>query len=124
VAQGEVLQSQLAVAAAEEREESEHVEQRGDHGARFSPGQRRKSIDRRRNGILARDSLDQMVVLNETHPRRLLRDYLAYYHSVRTHLSLDKNSPEPRAVERPDQGGIVAMPMVGGLHHRYTRLTA
>ena len=65
-----------------------------------------------------------MVVLNETHLRRLLRDYLAYYHSVRTHLSLDKDSPEPRAVERPDQGGIVAMPMVGGLHHRYTRLTA
>jgi NAD(P)-dependent dehydrogenase (short-subunit alcohol dehydrogenase family) len=44
VAQGEVLQSQLPVAAAEEREESEQVEQRGDHGARFSPGQGRRSI--------------------------------------------------------------------------------
>jgi hypothetical protein len=45
-------------------------------------------------------------------------------HRVRTHLSLEKDSPEPRRVERPDQGGIVAMPMVGGLHHRYTRLAA
>ena len=124
MAQGEVLQSQLAVAAAEEREESEHVEQRGDHGARFSPGQRRKSIDRRRNGILARDSLDQMVVLNETHRRRLRRDYLAYYHRVRTHLSLDKDSPEPRAVQRSDLGRIVETPLVGGLHHRYRRLAA
>jgi putative transposase len=65
-----------------------------------------------------------MVVLNETHLRRLLRDYLAYYHSVRTHLSLDKDSPEPRAVHRPDLGRIVETPLVGGLHHRYSRLAA
>jgi hypothetical protein len=64
------------------------------------------------------------MVLNETHLRRLLRDYLVYYHSARTHLSLGKDSPEPRPVERPDHGGIVEMPMVGGLHHRYRRLAA
>jgi hypothetical protein len=46
------------------------------------------------------------------------------YHRDRTHLSLDKDAPEPRPVARPDQGGIVEMPMVGGLHHRYTRLAA
>jgi hypothetical protein len=50
--------------------------------------------------------------------------YLAYYHSVRTHLSLDKDSPEPRAVDRPDLGRVVETPMVGGLHHRYSRLAA
>src|SRR6516165_505081 len=55
VAQGEVLQSELAVAAAEEREESEQVEQRGDHGARFSPDQRRRSIAWPPEGGLARD---------------------------------------------------------------------
>ena len=65
-----------------------------------------------------------LVVLNETHLRRLLRDYLVYYHRVRTHLSLKKDSPESRPVEHPDQGGIVEMPMVGGLHHQYTRLAA
>ena len=65
-----------------------------------------------------------LIVLNETHLRRLLRDYLTYYHRCRTHLSLEKDAPEPRPVDRPDQGSIVAMPMVGGLHHRYTRLAA
>ena len=65
-----------------------------------------------------------LVVLNETHLRRLLRDYLTYYHGVRTHLSLEKDSPEPRPVERLDQGRIVETPMVGGLHHRYTRQAA
>jgi len=75
-------------------------------------------------GTLRRECLDHVVVLNETHLRRLLRDYLAYYHCVRTHLSLEKDSPEPRLVERLDQGRIVETPMVGGLHHRYTRQAA
>ena len=65
-----------------------------------------------------------LVVLNEVHLRHLLRDYLAYYHRARTHLSLEKDSPEPRPVERLDQGRIVETPMVGGLHHRYARQAA
>ena len=75
-------------------------------------------------GTLRRECLDHVVVLNETHLRRLLSQYLIYYHRARTHLSLDKDAPEPRPVEYPDQGGIVEIPMVGGLHHRYTRQAA
>jgi putative transposase len=75
-------------------------------------------------GTLRRECLDHVVVLHETHLSRLLRDYLTYYHRVRTHLSLEKDSPEPRPVERPDHGRIVETPMVGGLHHRYSRLAA
>ena len=75
-------------------------------------------------GTLRRECLDHVVVLNETHLRHLLRDYLTYYHRCRTHLSLEKDTPEPRPVEHPDQGGIVEMPMVGGLHHQYMRRAA
>jgi hypothetical protein len=75
-------------------------------------------------GTLRRECLDHVIVWNEPHLRRLLRDYLTYYHRDRTHLSLEKDAPEPRPVERPDHGGIVEMPVVGGLHHRYTRLAA
>jgi hypothetical protein len=75
-------------------------------------------------GTLRREGLDHVVVLNATHLRRLLRDYLIDYHSARTHLSLDKDAPEPRAVERLDQGRIVETPMVSGLHHRYSRWAA
>jgi hypothetical protein len=64
------------------------------------------------------------VVLNDAHLRRLLSHYLLYDHGARTHLALDKDTPEPRPVEHPDQGGIVEIPMVGGLHHRYTRQAA
>ena len=42
---------------------------------------------------------------------------------LRTHLSLEKDSPDTRAVQRPDLGRILETPLVGGLHHRYTRLT-
>ena len=75
-------------------------------------------------GTLRRECLDHVVVLNETHLRRLLSQYLIYYHRARTHLSLDKDAPEPRLVERLEQGRIVETPMVGGLHHRYTRQAA
>jgi len=72
-------------------------------------------------GTLRRDCINHLIVVGENHLRRILRDYLVYYHSCRTHLSLEKDSPEPRKVESPDQGKIVEFPMVGGLHHRYSR---
>ena len=75
-------------------------------------------------GTLRRECLDHVVVLNEPHLRRLLSGYLIYYHGARTHLSLEKDAPEPRPVEHPDDGRIVETPMVGGLHHRYTRQAA
>jgi len=75
-------------------------------------------------GTLRRDCVDHVVIFNEKHLRRLLRDYLSYYHDCRTHLSLGKDAPVPRPVEPPDHGNVVEIPMVGGLHHRYRRLAA
>jgi transposase InsO family protein len=75
-------------------------------------------------GTLRRECLDHEVMLSETHLRRLLPAYLCYYHGARTHLSLDKDAPEPRPVERPASGRIVQTPLIGGLHHRYSRRAA
>ncbi len=72
-------------------------------------------------GSIRRECLDHVVVLSEAHLLRILRGYFAYYHEARTHLSLDRNAPLPRTVEPPSQGWIIAIPHVGGLHHRYTR---
>jgi hypothetical protein len=68
--------------------------------------------------------LDHLVVWNERSLRRYLRQYLAYYHEWRTHLSLDKDAPVPRAVHPPTCGTIVQVPHLGGLHHHYERLAA
>ena len=75
-------------------------------------------------GSIRRDCLNHVIVLNEHHLRRLLSSYLGYYHHSRTHLSLEKDCPEPRLVQPPDQGRIIAFPQVGGLHYRYERLAA
>ena len=56
--------------------------------------------------------------------RSTLREYFNYYHTCRTHLSLNKDPPETRIVEPPELGNIVAFPRVGGLHHRYGRIAA
>jgi transposase InsO family protein len=75
-------------------------------------------------GSIRRECLDHVIVLHEQHLRRRLTDYFHYYHGHRTHRSLAEDCPEPRAVELPDQGNIIALPLVNGLHHRYARQAA
>ena len=69
-------------------------------------------------GSIRRECLDHVIVLDERHLKRILRKYVDYYHSCRTHLSLEKDAPEPRRVELPAMGKVSAIPKVGGLHHR------
>lgn len=75
-------------------------------------------------GSVRRECLDHVIVFNQDHLHRLLESYFSYYHRSRTHLALDKDAPEPRPVRGPQEGNIVAMDEVGGLHHRYERLAA
>jgi putative transposase len=75
-------------------------------------------------GSIRRECLDHVVVLGEQHLRRLLKSYFQYYQGSRTHLSLEKDSPEPRSVQSPEGGEVIALPQVGGLHHRYERQAA
>ena len=73
-------------------------------------------------GSIRRECLDHVIVLNERHLRRILASYFDYYHRSPTHLSLDKDAPDERPVQKPGAGKLVAFPQVGGLHHRYERL--
>ena len=75
-------------------------------------------------GSIRRECLDHVFVFNESSLRRTLASYLDYYHRSRTHLSLGKDSPEPRSIQPPQMGRVVALPQVGGLHNRYERRAA
>jgi transposase InsO family protein len=76
-------------------------------------------------GSVRRECLDHVIILSERHLRRVLSSYFHYHHDARTHLSLDKDCPRPRAVQLPSTGNnIIAFPQVGGLHHRYERRAA
>ena len=73
-------------------------------------------------GTARRELFDRVVVFGREHALALLRPYLNYYHDDRTHLGLNKETPTGRqAMGRPEQSDaqVVALPKVGGLHHRY-----
>jgi transposase InsO family protein len=72
-------------------------------------------------GSIRRECLDHLIIIGEDHLRRTLRDYLDYYHNSRPHEALERNSPTPREIEAPVKGKVIAIPQVGGLHHRYRR---
>jgi putative transposase len=73
-------------------------------------------------GTLRRELLDHVIVLGERHLLRLVREHVGYYNSDRPHMSLGGDSPTPRDVELPSAGKVIALPRVGGLHHRYSRV--
>ena len=75
-------------------------------------------------GSIRLECLDHLIVLNEQHLRRLLREYVDYYHACRTHLSPEKDAPSSRPVEPPVLGKVKAIRKVGGIHHYYTRRAA
>jgi transposase InsO family protein len=71
-------------------------------------------------GSVRRECLDRVLIFGEAHLRQILTMYASYYNETRTHLSLDKDAPLPRAVQR--WGTIVATPILSGLHHQYVRI--
>ena len=71
-------------------------------------------------GTLRRDCLDHILIFGARHLRRILTAYSHYYNETRTHLSLNKDAPLSRAVQR--HGAVVAVPILSGLHHCYARI--
>jgi putative transposase len=62
-----------------------------------------------------------VIVLNDLHLRRLIRDYISYYHEDRIHDSLEKDTPamRPVASKQNQSARLLSFPRIGGLHHRY-----
>jgi len=75
-------------------------------------------------GSIRRECLDHVIVFHQAGLRRTLAAYFSYYHQTRPHLSLQKDSPEPRKVHPPELGRVISIPQVEGLHHRYERRAA
>ena len=71
-------------------------------------------------GSIRRECTDHLIAFNAQHLRRILAKYAIYYNEGRTHVSLGKDAPYTRPIER--FGDIVARPILGGLHHRYARI--
>ena len=95
-------------------------------GALHPPRLWQNCVAERRVQTARRDLLDHLIVVKKRHLQRLLMEFVAYYHDDRTHLALAKETPGRRSVSisRSIADEIVALPRVGGLHHRYERRAA
>ena len=71
-------------------------------------------------GTVRRECLDRVLILGESHLRKILFSYASYYNEVRRHQALSKHTPLGRRVQR--SGVIVAIPILSGLHHHYVRI--
>jgi putative transposase len=81
----------------------------------------------RYGGTLRRELLDHVIVLNEEHLKRLLKDFIEeYYRLSRPHQGLNGETPvpSPKPESAADASRLVSIPVVGGLHHRYIRVAA
>jgi len=71
-------------------------------------------------GSIRWECYDHVVVFCERHLRHVLLSYKNYYYETRTHLSLDKDAPLSRTVQRA--GRILRFPILGGPHYQYVRI--
>ena len=87
---------------------------------------RANAVAERVVGTLRRECLDHMIIVNERHLRRVLREYLDHYNRGRPHRSLNLETPTgpPARAGPPESGRIVARPVLGGLHHEYEWVAA
>ena len=75
-------------------------------------------------GTLKRECLNHMIIFNEKHAKRVIREFLIFYHDDRTHQGLGQQTPGGRKIEPPEMGPVKCRPVLGGLHHRYYRKAA
>jgi Integrase core domain len=86
----------------------------------LSDDPRRNAYAERLIGSIRWECTDHIVIFGERHLRHMLLSYTGYYKGTRTHLSLNKDAPIPRAAE--NAGRIICRPILGGLHHQYCRM--
>jgi len=72
-------------------------------------------------GNCRRELMNHVIILNQQHADTLLQEYVQYYNEDRTHYSMDKDPPCGRPIiKRPsDESKVIALPRIGGLHHKY-----
>jgi hypothetical protein len=79
----------------------------------LTPTRLRPSVERQARELCS-------ASINESHLKRLLSEYVRYYHEDRTYLGLEKDTPNIR-LRSAGRGRVTSLPRLGGLHHRYER---
>ena len=73
---------------------------------------------------MRRECLDHLLILHEQQLSRVLQAYVAYFNQARPHQGLQQQIPDLPASSLPTEardGPILAVSVLGGLHHDYRR---
>ena len=79
------------------------------------------------NGIAERfvltaktELIHNVIVFNQSHLQKLMKEYVDYYNNDRCHLAIGRDSPNGRKVQKkPEKGKVKSIPKLGGLVHKY-----
>ena len=86
---------------------------------------RANAIVERFQRSVRRECLDHLLLLGEGHLRRVLGEYVAYFNGDRPHQGCGQRVPlsdgVPESARHGGAGGVIASPVLGGLHHAYRR---
>src|SRR5919202_276908 len=85
---------------------------------------RAKAIAERFLRSVRRECLDHLLLLGEAHLRRALAEYVTYFNRARPHQGRGQRVQVPAGPLEPPQrheGTVIAIPVLGGLHHTYRR---
>ena len=69
-----------------------------------------------------KECLDQLLILNERHLRRVLAEYITYYNTARPHQGINQQIPVPSRSSQ--DGNIHCRDVLGGIIHDYYRQAA
>ncbi len=74
-------------------------------------------------GSVRRECLDHILILSDRQLYRLVREYVDYFNHARPHQGIASQIPQPCAADQDNsqEGPIIALPVLGGLHHDYRR---
>jgi transposase InsO family protein len=74
-------------------------------------------------GSIRRECLDHTLVVHRSHLSRVVKAYVDYFNCSRPHQGIGQHIPARFGESRPVQSGrIIATPVLGGLHHSYSRV--
>jgi putative transposase len=71
-------------------------------------------------GSLRREALDHVLLLDDQHLENVARQYVRYFNTARPHQGIGQRIPDG-PVNDNQTGKVIAIPVLGGLHHDYRR---
>ncbi len=66
------------------------------------------------------ECLDKLLIINQTHLRRVMREYIVFFNTARPHQGIDQQIPIP-TINRETTGSVRCRKVLGGIIHDYCR---